>query len=89
LHLKRTHRSTKTASIAAGLTECLRVGEHVPESSGMVAKAKILQIYMCMHLSLADSVSWEVLYCIVELLLSLLYVSLVLHDWNSLLCMGL
>jgi len=55
----------------------------------MVAKAKILQIYMCMHLSLADSVSWEVLYCIVELLLSLLYVSLVLHDWNSLLCMGL
>lgn len=51
---KVTHCSTKTASIAAGLTECLKVG---PESSGMLGKAEILQIYACMHLNLACSVS--------------------------------
>lgn len=55
----------------------------------MLGKAKILQLYACMHLNLACSVKWELLYCIVELLLSVLYVALMLHDWNSLLCAGL
>lgn len=52
----------------------------MPESSGMLGKAKILQLYACMHLNLACSVKWELLYCIVELLLSVLYVALMLHD---------
>lgn len=33
----------KTASIAAGLTERLKVGDNVPDSSGMLGNTKILR----------------------------------------------
>lgn len=42
--------STKTASTAAGLIECWKVRDQVPESSGMPGEAKVLQNYACiMH----------------------------------------
>lgn len=75
LQLQWTQHSTKTASTAAGLTECWKVGDQVPEPSGMAGVAKILQNYACMHLNPACSVIWEFLYCIMQLLLSFLNVS--------------